>query len=90
MSSSVELEIVKRILRPEAGDMSVDVARYFLGVRLSDFDRERMTELGIKANRGTIAQDEKGELDSYIRVCDLLSILQAKARLSLKTQSSAA
>jgi hypothetical protein len=83
-------EIVQRVLHPERGDLSVEVARYFLSLHLEQRDRDRMEELGLKANRGTLSPDETKELNSYLDVCLSLDILHAKARLSLKAQSVSA
>jgi hypothetical protein len=90
MVTSVELEIVKRLIKPEAGNLSPDVARFFLSVQLDSADQARMAELNFKANRGSLDSDEERELDAFIRVSDSLAILHAKARISLKAQSSAA
>jgi hypothetical protein len=83
-------EIVKRVLRPESGDLPPEVARYLLGLHVEQSDRDRMEELGVKANRGTLTPDEIKELDSYLDVCLSLDILHAKARLSLNSQSMSA
>jgi hypothetical protein len=83
-------EIVKRVLRPESGDLPPEVARYLLGLHVEQSDRDRMEELGVKANRGTLTPDELKELDSYLDVCLSLDILHAKARLSLNSQSMSA
>ena len=85
-----ELEIVKLLTGDQETDLPPDVARFFLGIQLRPADRARMEELGTKANRGTLAPGEERELDEYIRLCDSLAILHAKAQLSLKPQSPAA
>jgi hypothetical protein len=90
MLASTEIEIVKRLIRPESGNLPVEVARFFLGVHLDPADRAKMEDLNVKANRGTLTPPEERELDSLLRVCNSLSILHAKARLSLQAQNSAA
>jgi hypothetical protein len=47
-------------------------------------DHDRVAELSAKANEGLLSSDEKDELDEYIRVADLVALLQLKARNSLK------
>ncbi|MBV8076429.1 MAG: hypothetical protein JO284_08530 [Planctomycetaceae bacterium] len=37
-----------------------------------------------KAQEGTLTKAERAELEEYLRVSDLLALLQSKARLSLK------
>jgi hypothetical protein len=87
MPVDVEFEILKRVLRPEQTDMPAEVARFVLGVDLPSADRDRMEELGMKANRGTLSASEEQELDAYLKVCRSLAILHAKARLSLKARN---
>jgi hypothetical protein len=43
-----------------------------------------MHELAVKNKQGRISTEERDELDSYIKVGDLLAILQSKARKILK------
>jgi len=43
-----------------------------------------MEELSNKAAEGALSPDEREELDEYLRVADLLAVIQAKARRSLK------
>jgi len=89
MLDSPELEIVKRLTGGTA-DLPPDVAQFFLSIHLRPAEHARMEELNTKANRGTLSPEEEQELDSYIRLCDSISILHAKAKLSLKTQNPAA
>lgn len=90
MVANSEIEIVKRLFRPDSGNLPPEVAKFFLTVHLDPADRAKMEVLNVKANRGTLTPNEEIELDSLLRVCSSLSILHAKARLSLKLQNSAA
>jgi hypothetical protein len=47
-------------------------------------------ELASKAQEGTLSGADRAELDEFLNVNDFLTIIQAKARASLKTQSSTA
>jgi hypothetical protein len=87
MPVDVEFEILKRVLRPDQTDMPAEVAKFVLGVGLPSADRDRMEELGVRANRGSLSPPEEQELDAYLKVCRSLAILQAKAKLSLKAQN---
>lgn len=42
-----------------------------------------MAELAGKSNAGTLKPEERRELESYVFVGDLLSLMKSKARLSL-------
>jgi hypothetical protein len=70
--------------------MSPDVAHRILQVNYSEADHLRMAELASKSNEGTLSNEEREELETYVEVGDLLSLLQSKARSYLKKHSPAA
>jgi hypothetical protein len=78
-----EAEIWNRTIRPEDGDLSVEGARDWLKLRLSDADRRRVQELSAKAHAGQLTTTEDQELENYLNVGRTLELLKAKARLSL-------
>ena len=82
--------ILDRVIRPKHGDLSPELARHILSLDFDQTDRARYEALSIKAQEGTLTGDEESELDGYLVVNDLLTVLQSKARVSLKQQSSAA
>lgn len=90
MVAQVELDLLARVLRPDSEPMLPDVARYFLDLHIEDRDKQRMTELGEKANAGLLIGDEAAELDGLIRVTYVLGMLHSKARMSLKQKNTAA
>jgi hypothetical protein len=59
-------------------------ARGLLSIGFSEADRSRMRELAEKNNEGTISHAELEELDSYVKVGDVLSLLHLKAKKGLK------
>jgi hypothetical protein len=73
-----------RIVKPDRGTLSPDVARAILKLDFDVEDRRRVDVLSTKAAEGTLSLDERAELEEYIRVNDELMILRSKARLSLK------
>lgn len=90
MSNATEIdetEIWMRLIQPENGDLSEEVAREWLRLRFSNADVERVRELSQKADDGTLTPDEERELDIYLNVGSVLDLLQAKARLSLSKAS---
>jgi hypothetical protein len=86
MSATVshEARILGRVISPDAGEMPPDVARYLLSLDFTPADHERIADLSARAQEGTLSPDEVAELDGYLRVNDLLAILQSKARRSLR------
>lgn len=73
-----------RLVKPDRGDFSPDTAREILSLHFDDRDVERMSELSLKAQDGTLTPDEQAEIESYRRAGYLLGVLWSKARLSLK------
>ena len=63
-----------------AGEFSPAVARYVLRLGFSDLDRKRMHELSQKNQSGDLTAEEADILDGFIRVGDLIAVLQSKAR----------
>ena len=79
-SEKTQTRILERLLQPENGDVNAEAARFFLSLKFSTADHERMTALGAKARAGTLTPEEDEESDSHIRVGDWLAILQSKSR----------
>src|SRR5262245_23926611 len=82
--SSSEAAIVGRLIKPDRGDFSPDVARELLSLQFGDEDQARMRELSLKAQEGTLTATEQAEVENYRRVGYWLGILWSRARLSLK------
>ena len=83
-TASSEADIWDRVIQPERSNLSPDAARYILDLSFDPRDRKRMHQLALKAQAGTLTEQEATELDNYRRVGRLLDLMQSKARLSLK------
>ena len=79
-----EVAILGRLLEPEKADLPPDVARHILTLQFGTADRERMNELAAKAQTGMLSDEEESILENYRHVGRLLTLMQSKARLSLK------
>jgi len=88
MTSPSEAAIFSRVLEPEKPMISPDAARSILGLDFTAADRERMNALAAKARAGTLSKEEDEELENYLRVGDLLAIMQSKARRTLQNGDS--
>jgi hypothetical protein len=84
------LSILERIIDPAHGDFTPDVAKYFLSFDFSPEQHARYEVLAAKAATGTLSETEVGELDEFIAANALLTVLQSKARLSIRQQTPAA
>lgn len=79
-----ESEILSRVIAPQNGNLSGEVAEAFLGLAFPKDDIRRMDELAEKNRHGEIRQSERDEMERYSRVGNLINLLQSKARHSLK------
>jgi hypothetical protein len=87
ITPNTEAAILTRLLQaPER--LSRDVAEYLLSIDFPPADLERMNDLSERARQGMLTPEEALELDSYLHVGSLLSILQSKARNYLKAEAS--
>jgi len=76
--------IVTRLIGLEPGKLSRAAAQSLLQIDFPESDHARVAELSDKVQEGTLTDDERDELDEYIRVADMLAILQSKARRSIR------
>jgi hypothetical protein len=80
-----EAAILARLIQAK-DQMSREVAEYLLSIDFSQDDIDRMNFLGEQAREGLLSPEEATELDSYVHVGNLLTIVQSKARTYLKSQ----
>jgi hypothetical protein len=78
------MAILRRVVDPEEPFLSEEAARAILRLDFSALDRARINKLAAKNRAGKLTAAEDEELSNYIRVGQLLGILQSKARRSLK------
>ncbi len=79
-----EAAILVRVFGADGGDLTPEVARYFLATDFPAKDRERLDALAERARHGTLTAAEREELDHYCHIGDLLALMKSKARLALK------
>jgi hypothetical protein len=77
------IAVLDELLEPVTRALSRGVAQALVNVRASDAAQSRIAELAEKCNEGLLTPDERAEYESYVQVVDLISVLQAKARLWL-------
>jgi hypothetical protein len=79
-----EAAIWTRVIQPEVNGFSPEVARSIVSLDFCPEDRERMQKLAAKAQEGTLSPDEETEIDTFEKVGHVLSLMKAKAKVSLK------
>jgi hypothetical protein len=79
-----DIQILGRLLELDGQKLSPEKAQLVLSIKFSPEDIEKIQELGEKSNEGSLSDEEKDLYFSYVRVIDLLGILQSRARLALR------
>lgn len=80
-------DILHRYLEPVTLALTPQSARAILAVQPSPADVARIEELGRKSSDGDLSEEERDEYRTYVDAGDLISILKAKARLTLADQA---
>jgi len=86
VTPNTEAAILARIIQSEERELTPEVARYLLSMKLPSSDEERVQELSAKARSGSLTDSETQELDSYLHIGILLGVMQSKARRLLKSE----
>ena len=79
-----EVEIWAGVINPNQSDMPEPAATTVLSWTFSDEAKQRMEELATLNGQGSLSDSQREELEAYVNVGQVIAILQAKARLSLK------
>lgn len=87
---STGVSIIERIIEPQQGGFSSEHARYVLSLDFSAEEQDRYVALARKAQDGALTEQEDAELNEYLAANAFLTILQSKARVSLKKHNPAA
>ena len=82
--STNQSEILARAIDEHTAELSPEVARFLLSLKLAACDVSRMNELAEKARDGTLVDEESREIDEYRRSSRTVDILKLKARLALQ------
>lgn len=78
---------LERLLHPEQGDLPAEFARRILTLDFDPADHARYLELSEKSQLGTLTEEERLVLSDLLTANDVLTILRAKAQLSLNKLS---
>jgi len=70
--------------------LTPEAARYLLRFRFTESDQSRLQELAERSQAGTLTEEEGREFDSYLRIGNLLAVMQSRARLVLSDSEATA
>jgi len=85
LTPNTEAAILSRIIQSDEQELTPEVARYLLSMKLPSTDEDRVNELSAKARAGSLTEAERQELESYLHIGTLLGVLQSKARRLIKS-----
>ena len=78
------MSTLDQFLDPTGGWLTPQIAERIVSWQPSVAVRERILELGRKADEGTLTPEEDVEYERYIEEGDVISLLQAKTRRFLE------
>ena len=76
------------LLEALSGAIGLDSAARLVALETDPAVEARLDFLGEKANEGTLTPEERSEYEDSVQLIDIISILQAKARMSLLAAAS--
>jgi hypothetical protein len=90
MASIADESPLEKLLEPLVSQcFTAEVAQHVAAYRADQATQRRIDELAEKCNEGELTDAERAEYEGYVRAINLVSILQAKARNLLASQSNA-
>jgi hypothetical protein len=78
-----EVSILARFLANDDRPLPKSIARYLLGLTISDRDKARMHDLSVRNQNDALTPAEKKEMHDFGMAGDILGILKSKARRAL-------
>ena len=79
-----EFDILCDVISPKRANLPPEVARSILTWKFSAKSAAKMNKLADRNRRGKITEQEREELERFLRVGSLVNLAQAKARQSLR------
>ena len=84
LPTASEIAIWERVIHPERGELPPEAARFFLSLAFDQEDLDRMHDLAVKNQQGTLAADEQEALRNYRQIGLQLDLLRSKARQAIQ------
>lgn len=89
MSSRASSAIWQRVMTPTLDQLEPAAARALLEIKFNRRDTRRINELSELARRGELTRDQADELDLYLNLGSMMTIMHSKARVALKRRAAA-
>lgn len=81
--------VLDDLLEPVSNAFSRDVALALVNIRAGEAVQARIADLAEKCNEGVLTPAEQSEYETYVHALDMVSVLQAKARVWLARHRTA-
>ena len=82
-SIDLDAQILEAMVAPEQAGLEPAMSRALLTCEFQPDQKAEIDKLLTRNNAGTLTASQKTKLEAYVRVGNLLTLLQAKARASL-------
>ena len=89
MPSRTASAIWQRVFTPTFDDLEPAAAKALLGMKFGRRDVKRINDLSALAQRGELTKDQADELDLYLNLGSMMTIMHSKARVALKRHAAA-
>jgi hypothetical protein len=83
-TTNTEFDILCDVISPKRANLTPEVARSILEWKFSAKSVAKMNKLADRNRRGKITEQEREELERFLRVGSLVNLAQAKARRSIR------
>jgi hypothetical protein len=80
--------IWSRVFNLGQRDMDAEAARTVMRLKFKRSDIARINRLSALARDGDLSEEERHELEGYLTIGDILTILHSKARMVLKRDAA--
>ena len=77
-------DVLQRVFDLPGHGMTRPLAESILALDFPEGDVAHIAELNVRANEGTLTEDEQAALEAYINIGDLLAYWQLRARRILQ------
>jgi hypothetical protein len=76
-------------MTPTFNALEPAAAKALLAMKFNRHDVKRINDLSVLAQRGAITKDQADELDMYLNLGSMMTIMHSKARVALKRHAAA-
>lgn len=85
--NNLDVQILEALVAPEQGTLGKTLANAILSCEFPPEQKAEIEKLLSKNNAGTISARQREKLEAYVRIGNWLSLMKAKARVSLGDQA---